>query len=236
MPVMDRYTYLFEIIFPENRIVLDYGDRDDLVAIGAVPKFGGRAFGPSMAMWDGWQGPMVQILSHGDTLRDALARTPRPNAEGLVVRFLATSERVKIKQEDYVALHRIIFGLNERAVWQRLLDGDHSAVINRDLPEEFHPWVNKVAKRLIDEGFDIADAACDDFAAILKVIGPQPQGHTGFEFEQDVERTRKKWFASLAVKSKNRGLLFLLYDDKSLHEAIFKMIRPEAIFYTKEAA
>ena len=220
----------------QNRIVVDYGDMDDLVLLGNVSNDKGRIEGPFQSKYkDGWAGPITQIFNE-NSLAQALARKPRPGAEGIVVRFVATNEMVKLKQEDYVALHRIIFGLNERAVWQRLLDGDAVSDINEGLPEEFHPWVNKVAKRLIDEGFDIADAACDEFASILKVIGPQPQGHTGFEFEQDVERARKKWFASLAVKSKNQGLLFLLYDDKSLHEAIYKMIRPEAISYSKEAA
>jgi len=227
---LNDVTYLFEIIFPENRIVVDYGNRDDLISLGSVTNEQGRIEGPFQSKYmDGWAGPITQIFNE-NSLAQALARKPREGAEGVVVRFVATNEMVKIKQEDYVALHRIIFGLNERAIWQRLLDGDHSAVINRDLPEEFHPWVNKVAARLTIQAFLIVDNACDEFASIMKVIGPQ--GHLGL----GLDRERKKWFASLAVKSKNRGLLFLLYDDKSIHEAVYKMIRPEAISYSKEAA
>jgi len=217
-------TYLFEIIFPENRIVVDYGDKDDLILLGTVSNDRGVIAGTYFAQrFDNWSGPVTKIFGE-HRLALALARKPREGAEGIVVRFLATSEMVKIKQEDYVALHRIIFGLNERAVWQRLLDGDHAPDINRDLPEEFHPWVNKVAERIMNEGNAIVDSACDEFAAIHV-------GANGLD-----ERERKKRFASLAVKSKNRGLLFLLYDDKSLHAAIYKMIRPEAVYYSKEAA
>ena len=222
-------TYLFEIVYPANRIVLDYGQMDDLVLLGSSRTYTGNLRGPKeLAKIDGWPGPVTEVFPQV-TLFDALKKPPREGAEGLVVRFTQSREMVKIKQEDYVLLHRIIFGLNERAIWQRLFDGDDANDINKGLPEEFHQWVNKVTDRLIYEGLAIVDSACDDFAAILRVIGPQC--HSGID-----ERERKKWFASLAVKSKNPGLLFLLYDEKSLHEAVYKMIRPEAISYTKEAA
>ncbi len=29
-------TYLFEIIYPENRIVIDYGDSDDLILLSII--------------------------------------------------------------------------------------------------------------------------------------------------------------------------------------------------------
>ena len=31
-----HWTYLFEIIYPENRIVLDYGDKEDLILLGIM--------------------------------------------------------------------------------------------------------------------------------------------------------------------------------------------------------
>ena len=162
-------------------------------------------------------------------LRQALCKPPRDGAEGLVVRFRNTSEMVKIKQEDYVVLHRIIFGHNERAVWQRLFDGEEAYQINAGLPEEFHPWVNKVATRIKTEAMSIVDSACDEFARIMRIVDAPSSG------TRDA-RARKKFFASMAIISNSPGLLFSLYDDKSLHEAVYKMIRPEAISYTKEAA
>lgn len=59
------------------------------------------------------------------TLGDALAASPRPGAEGFVLRFPGHDNTViKIKQDDYVALHRITTGLNARAVWEQLGAGD----------------------------------------------------------------------------------------------------------------
>ena len=50
-------------------------------------------------------------------LRMSLRLTPpRPNAEGLVVHFITSDERLKLKQEWYVQQHRLLTGLTARQV------------------------------------------------------------------------------------------------------------------------
>lgn len=108
-------TLLFEIVYPENRIVVDYGDMDDLVLLAAVNTETGR----TLPHGDyGWPGPIVEQLPHA-SLTDALAAPPRPGAEGLVVHFIDSDERLKLKQDDYVYLHRIITGFTARRLWER---------------------------------------------------------------------------------------------------------------------
>jgi len=110
------FTFLFEIVYPANRIVLDYGTTDDLFLITAVDNLGGRSI-PHAASWSRWPGPTVQTFEY-NTFREALEAPPRPNAEGLVVHDLRTGARVKIKQSDYIALHAIITGMSARRVWE----------------------------------------------------------------------------------------------------------------------
>jgi RNA ligase len=221
-------TYVFEIVYPANRIVLDYGDLDDIILIGSVRVHTGELKSPKdIVRDDGWKGPIVEVFPQV-TLFDALKRPPREGAEGLVIRYLKTREMVKIKQADYVSLHRIIFGLNERAVWQSVFDGKSADDINEGLPEEFQPWVEKVSARLWDEYYAIEFKAVEEYNDIRKVL------NTAVPIRN--EKARKKLFASHAVKSDTRGLLFSLYDGKSTREAIFKMIRPGDVTYSKEAA
>lgn len=109
------YSYLFEIIYPGNRIVCDYGDTDDLVLLAALSTETGGVRLP-----EGWPGPSAEQHPYR-TLREALEAEPRPNAEGFVVTMFipdGREERVKIKQDDYVALHRILTGTNARNVWE----------------------------------------------------------------------------------------------------------------------
>jgi RNA ligase len=111
-------TYLFEIIYPSNRIVCDYGRCDDLFLLGAVKINTGQSFGPNESSRFGyWPGPSTQTFSYA-TLREALQAPPRPGAEGYVVRRVGSEERIKIKQDDYVALHRIITNCTARRIWE----------------------------------------------------------------------------------------------------------------------
>ena len=117
---VDGWTYLFEIIYPTNRIVLDYGATDDLVLLGAVRIATGEPVGPRHEVCAGWPGPRTADLEQA-TLAEALAATPRPNAEGVVVRYLdgpLAGSLVKVKQADYVALHRIVTGHTGRRLWE----------------------------------------------------------------------------------------------------------------------
>lgn len=104
------------------------------------------------------------------TLGEALSLKPRPNAEGLVLRF-EDGLMLKLKQDDYVALHRILTGTNARNVWETaavkacahlISDPKHwgsylgidparaaeCLAIGDDwlenIPDEFHAWVKGV--------------------------------------------------------------------------------------------
>lgn len=105
-------TYLFEIIYPENRIVVDYSGVDDLVLLAAIETASGR---PSLRPV--WPGPRV-VEFHYRSLAEAVKAEPRPGMEGLVVYLPDVDARVKLKQAEYVALHRILTGTNARNVWE----------------------------------------------------------------------------------------------------------------------
>jgi RNA ligase len=221
---MSGITYLFEILYPSNRIVVDYGDRDDLVLLECLDTERGY---PSLDY--GWPGPKVETFPYA-TLADALAAPPRPNSEGFVVYLpsLAWDIRVKLKQEDYVALHRIVTGLNERTVWQHLMDDKPLSELIEPLPDEFHPWVREVAERLTGSVEVLADEARAVHDAIVALLPP--------------DWTRKD-YALQATKQRSElvPLLFLLLDGKDIQRRILYNLKPEAVspagrIYTEDVA
>lgn len=141
---LSGYTYLFEIIYPENRIVCDYADMDDLVFLGAVKIATGKSYGAYYADKFNWFGPKAETFPYA-TMREALGTPPRAGKEGFVVHLLESDVRVKIKQEDYIALHRIVTGLNARSVWQAIVDGNLNELIEQ-IPDEFHGFIQGVSK------------------------------------------------------------------------------------------
>ncbi|MFF9436680.1 RNA ligase [Streptomyces sp. NPDC014735] len=203
-------TYLFEIIFPENRIVCDYGTLDDLVLLGGVDVATGAPLPADGLPWDGRRVDTFDF----STLTEALTAAPRPGAEGFVLRFPDhDNTMIKIKQDDYVALHRIITGLNARAVWERLGAGNTVAEICDGLPDEFHDWVKDVAADLTRQHDAILAEARAEHQHILASL---PQGWT------------RKDYALPASRSPMRAWLFMLLDGRDPSARIFHTLRPEA--------
>lgn len=212
LAVPQGWTMLFEIIYPENRIVLDYRGLDNLVLLGACEIATGRTVTPADAVEiSGWFGPVVQTMTY-TTLVDALAAEPRPDAEGLVVHSLATDRRLKLKQADYVRLHRIVTGLSNRTVWEHLGDGKPLEELLEPLPEEFHTWVRGVADGLRQHA---ASIEADGRRAYDEVVAGLPADWS------------RKDFAMAAKERPERGLLFLLLDGKQLGDTIWRAIKPE---------
>lgn len=208
------FTFLFEIVYPGNRIVLDYGDMDDLVLLGGVEIATGRVFGPMAAECVGWPGPRATVYDY-PTLADALAAEPRTNAEGLVVSYLdgpLTGTQVKIKQEDYVRLHALATRTSTITVWETLMAGQRVLEAAPDMPDEFLAWVESVEGMLLTQHAAFIDAANAEYERVSSDVGPEAP---------------RKDFASAAASSPHRAALFRILDGKDITEMAWKAIRPE---------
>jgi RNA ligase len=214
-------TVLFEIVYPANRIVLDYCGLDDLVLLGGVDIATGQDV-PANAI--GWLGPQTEVFAAA-TLAEALALPPRENAEGIVVRMLGIDMRVKVKQEDYVTLHRLITGMNARVVWERIGEGETAEQICAGIPEEFWPWVREVGGELIREKNRVIDEATAEHERILAAL---PEGWT------------RKDYAAAAVRSPLRAWLFNLLDGRDPSAGIWRTLKPSGertlVAYSEDTA
>lgn len=151
----DYCTDLFEIIYPENRIVLDYGEIDELRYLGSVVVHSGDNYWNGLLI--GHYGiPKNHFLDSGPFYQLELDLN-RPNAEGFVLLNDDTGDRLKMKQEDYLELHKVMTGLNERQLWEWLSEGKHQTEIVAELPEEMHNWANEIIDKITDEFFDLTN-------------------------------------------------------------------------------
>ena len=139
-------TWLVEIIYPDNRIVVDYRGLDDLVFLAALD----HSTGADLPVPSGWTGPVVP--RHGGfSSRAALLAAGEGRSgdegEGFVVRF-ASGLRVKIKFEDYVRLHRLVTGVSTKTVWEYLAEGRPFDELLDQVPDEFHRWLTQTVDGL----------------------------------------------------------------------------------------
>ena len=149
-------SYIGEIVFPENRIVLDYGSRDAVIPLGTVDNATG------LTEWRPGNGdcepyhPTDPVL----TLAEAIALPIPDDAEGYVLDVLdadgKTIDHIKLKGARYKELHAAIFGLTEKRVWEQLLAGTVEQFV-MSLPDEVQPWAEEVAERIESENGSLFD-------------------------------------------------------------------------------
>lgn len=207
-------TPLVEIIYPENRIVCDYGSTDDLVLLGAIEVYTGRYLMPSEV---GWDGPRTKMFDF-DNLSQALAAPPRPGAEGMVLYIPEIHDWVKLKQEDYVELHRIVTGLSARRVFEALRSGQTVEEICAPIPDEFHSFVRDVADVLRKQVDYRITVSLQMHVWIMGQV--MSKGVTDREF--------RKEYALLAKDAQYPSLLFALLDERDITDKVWALFEPSA--------
>jgi RNA ligase len=215
-------TTLVEIVYPANRIVLDYAGFDDLILLGGQPLAGGRPIPPAtMQAISNWPGPVTETMLVG-SFAEALAMPNRVNAEGVVVHDLNTGSLVKIKQADYVELHRIVTNLTARKVHDWLVLGKPIADFIAPLPDEFHTWVLQVAEDITS----LVEAEENRLREVYRdTLCLMPDSWSLPVLPED--RPHRATFAKVAAKHPDSWALFRLLDDRRIDDELLKRARPE---------
>lgn len=134
----DDLTLLFEIIYPENRVVVDYEGWEALALIGARSRSAGyeMAYKELVALAGRFDFPVVTRY-HFDSVENIIdaCRALSANNEGWVVRF-ADGERLKFKGDAYRLAHRIMTGVTFNRVLDAVRDGLFEQMIE-GVPDEF---------------------------------------------------------------------------------------------------
>lgn len=195
-----KYSYVVEIIYPENKIVVDYGNTTDLVLLTIVNNETGIEYTDEFvsmeAMLGGWTLPRLVDSATFDTLKSADIE----NEEGYVVRFCENgtniSQRMKIKFATYCRMHKMSANVTVKMIYTALRDGRQLSELIELIPDEFMKWAGDVWAAIKEAH----DKVISDAAAILASIG----------------NLSRKEFAILIKDHPQRGLLFDMYGGKSV--------------------
>lgn len=198
-------TYLFEIIYPENRIVVDYGNIEDVVMLGEINTESGDELDLNH-----YTNSIFNVVKEYNGIKDysSLKSLVDNNAEGFVVRF-SNGDRMKIKGEEYLRLHRIMTNLSTTSVWEILSTNGKIDEFIKDVPDEFF-------KKIQDFAFDLS----------LRYYNLMKEYTECFEIIKNKTEDRKS-FAEESKRYPHPSLLFGLLDGKDISPMIWKMIKPE---------
>lgn len=161
-------TYMWEIIYPENRIVLDYGEEDDLHLLGAVEIKSGKSIPLSNLKEWKWK----RATEHKDyaSLDSVVNSGDRSNHEGYVVHYLDTDVRVKYKHEEYLNHHRYATGINSRRIWEMLKSEEDFSGWKQNAPEEFEGYITTTQNEIQTQFDDRVKLIHKEYESFLKTI------------------------------------------------------------------
>lgn len=143
----ESITYLFEIIYPDNRIVVNYHGQEKLVLLGAVLTESG------LPVSDHYYHdfPVPEKYNYA-TIEEAIDLCPSltKDQEGFVVWWPLKDIRVKIKGEEYLRIHKIISETSPLSLWESMINGKVPTEYLMHIPEEMRSEFESIQKILED--------------------------------------------------------------------------------------
>lgn len=143
-------THNFEVIYPSNRIVVDYGERERLVYLNSTDKKGNIFV-------------MLDISSNLDKAKhydvdfdfDNLKSMDDDVNEGFV---LLTKDNMlfKVKFDSYIIKHSIVTEVTTYSVWESIVSGKFNEYIEL-VPDECYNFVKKVSDEITSGVNDLLD-------------------------------------------------------------------------------
>lgn len=204
-------TFLFEIIYPEDQKVVNYGNLENLFLIAAIDTKTGEEI--DINNFDGWF-PLTkeyENISNWENLRNTF---DGDNREGFVIKF-ENNFRVKLKYEEYFELHKLLYNITPKYILDLLItDKIDDLVVLKDKFGEYH-WdkITKIISKFRNR-FNQIRLECE----------------LAFEGTYPTRKDAAEHFKTCRYPS----VLFAMYDNKDISQYIWKIIKKELKNGTEE--
>lgn len=213
------FTYLFEIIYSDNRIVCSY-DYEDVVLLGVVNTKEGyevSLHGDSDKRIQNLINNLgFNVVKQYDGISDysVLKGMVRDDAEGFVVLF-SNGDRMKVKGVEYLRLHKIMTNVSTTAIWEVVSSGGNIDDLLKDVPDEFYNKIKDYVKELKYNFYSVREHAGKYFDNLYE----------SYDGELPVKSEYAKWVKQFPQHIQT--ILFKMYDRKDYSSYIWKLIKPE---------
>lgn len=196
-------TPVFEIIYPENRIVVDYHG-ETFLSLLAIFEKNGEEWHPrrvdQIAEKCGFKRPRRYNI-------DLRGEIPfEENAEGYVARF-ANGKRVKIKSPAYLRVHRLLNHMSPKGVID-LIRGHEYGMTLRELPQSIQRDFDDI-RAYVQNMHDKLRIEAEDIAARIPAV--------------DDRKTKALWIQT-NTPNVLTGIVFGLMDKKDMSDKLWKIV------------
>ncbi len=173
--VKPGYTYLFEIIYPENRIVVDYQGKEACVLLGVINNETGQEMSYD-ALVEEANNLNVEVteakeFESVESIKEYCESLPA-SEEGFVVTF-KSGLKVKIKGDEYCRIHRIISNMTPLAFWEAWSEKEMAVPKSflAQIPEEFRELSDRIALAIDSKFIDLHIGIQEEYNRALAKVG-----------------------------------------------------------------
>lgn len=167
-------TFVFEILYPHRRIVVDNSDRYGLVLLAVIDNTTGLPIPRERLEWlaESNNLPIVEQVNFRDIehCTEIASEADGTESEGYIAYYPKADVRVKIKGADYRRIHRMVTRLTAHTIWEVYAWDD---VLNRIKPRparEAAAKMEELKKLLPDTYRDWCDAKEVEFLTATNAI------------------------------------------------------------------
>lgn len=141
------FTWLFELVAPWNRIVVDYPD-ERMILLGVVHPQEDYCMSYAETYRTGMERGLEPVEYVTQPIETIDRTAPFNNSEGYVARY-SNGFRVKIKYDDYKRIHAMLSTASTKKVVEVLASGKREALEN--MPDEFMDWIRAEEARVTEQ-------------------------------------------------------------------------------------
>jgi RNA ligase len=217
--IRSELTYLYEIIYKKNKIVVDYGDYEGLTLLGCIDTATGHEVSYEELIEIGLDidAPVVRREIGFSSMEDlyTYCKTLPSTKEGFVVTF-SNGLKVKIKGDEYCKIHKLLTRMTPIAFWEawdfelKDIPVDYLA----GLPEEFRGLCDALHK-------SICEMHRGSFQRYQSIHEELIRAYPGLSQKEFVEKVRQEY-------PNDFNLVMLLHNGKvrKVWDAIHRRVRP----------
>lgn len=204
LPLLSKdYTYLFEIIYPDDAKVINYGDLEGLFLLAVI----NTETGEELDIKDfSLIFPIVKKYKVADwkTVREIIDGT---NREGFVIKF-SNGFRLKLKYAEYFELHHILHTLSDNDIFDLVREDktDDLAILKDKLPEAQWLRIDNLIQTFKGRYLEIAIKA-----------------QTEFRKDFETRKEAAEYFKTCTYPS----VMFAMLDGQDISRFIWKIIAKE---------
>lgn len=222
-PYGNEITYLVEIIAPHLKIVIPYAF-SGVVQLDAIETSTGRRVDAKL--------PVKQVDTYPFESIEKLQESQDDSREGVVLYWPEEQLRLKVKFDEYLRLHRLLFGLTPKMIWKGLAGPEVVALMGykdrhaiatplaqllQEVPDEFYDWVMSIANPITEKVGHIT-------GEVKKLV----KETEGMDSRAAYEYLKDKEYGSFAMQSRT---------GRDYSAALWRSVKPahEATYLIEEA-